>query len=339
MASDTSISLIPSDTAPAVGDTITADVLIHGNPGFHAMQFTVEYDPAEMACTSIALGSLLDGSILASNPHGSNGAIIAAASALPRLGDGRLATLTFQVCGSGGHELALRDIALTGSGGERIPFSVQNDSTGVKAPPASLNTTPGAAEIDASAAPTFFDVNADHWAFASIQRAAELGFISGYNGAFRPDDPMTRAEFVTLLWRLAGAPEPNGTSTFSDVAGDSWYQRQIAWAAEQAHISGVSDTAFAPDALISREQVMTILFRYSGGQVGMEAMLASIYDEHYTDSAEISAYAKNAVYWSVYNGIVTGVTDTALAPKAEATRAQVTKILLHYIDRITGGGL
>ena len=181
----------------------------------------------------------------------------------------------------------------------------------------------------------FKDIS-DHWAEGYILRAAERKLVQGYNGLYRPNDSMTRAELVTILWRAKGEPKPAKASSFTDLTQD-WYKDAVAWAEETAVINGIGDGKFGPNGNVTREQLATILHRMSGGTAGMEALFTSIYNDYFTDEEKISAYAKSAVYWCVFNEVYCGeaaetVGDT-LAPKADATRGQIAVMINRYLDR------
>ena len=181
---------------------------------------------------------------------------------------------------------------------------------------------------------TFTDIGG-HWSEAYVKTAAGMGLFNGYpDGSFRPDVSITRGDFVLTLWRLAGRPEPTGESPFTDVTPDGYYSQAILWAYEQGYVKGVSETAFAPDELLTREQAMTILFRFDGGMSGMEMFFMSSYDSAYRDSGEISDWAKNAMYWGVFQTLIEGTGPDTLSPKMHATRAQLAKILVNYISAI-----
>ena len=137
-----------------------------------------------------------------------------------------------------------------------------------------------------------------------------------------------------MLW---AAPPPQGKASFTDLP-QAWYREPIAWAEENKITNGTSPTTFDPEGLVTREQMMTILHRLTGSPMGGELMLTSVYDQLLTDSASISAYAKNAVYWSIYNGILCGEQSTELenntvAPRAAATRAQIAVSIIRYLDK------
>ena len=183
---------------------------------------------------------------------------------------------------------------------------------------------------------TFTDLEG-HWGKADVLRAAELGLFNGYaDGRFGPDDNITRAQFVTVLWRMAGSPATDGKTPFADIAGQSAeFRSAIAWGYQKGYVNGVSDTAFNPTGNLTREAAMKILFLYSGGVSGMEMLFTSVYDSQYSDSGKISAWAKAPMYWGIYNCLISGTSETTLSPGTPATRAQLAKILVQYIDKNT----
>lgn len=180
----------------------------------------------------------------------------------------------------------------------------------------------------------FTDVSGS-WAEAYIKEAAELRLIEGYMGLYRPNDTMTRAEFVTILWRAMGRPQPEGKASFTDLTQD-WYKDAVAWAEENAVVNGIGEGKFGPNGDVTREQLVTILHRLAGTPMGMELMFTGIYDDQYTDSGSIGDWAKNALYWSIYKGIYCGVGSedigTALYPKSPADRAQIAVMIVRYLD-------
>jgi hypothetical protein len=182
---------------------------------------------------------------------------------------------------------------------------------------------------------TFTDVSG-HWAERYITQAADRGLIQGYDGKYSPDDPMTRSQLVTILWRACGSPEPKGAATFTDLTQD-WYKKAVAWAEENQVVNGMGEGKFAPNGQVTREQLVTILHRLAGNPMGMELMFTGIYDQQYPDSARIGAWAKQALCWSIYNGIYCGENTVeiggTLAPKANATRAQIAVMMVNYLNK------
>ena len=175
----------------------------------------------------------------------------------------------------------------------------------------------------------FADVNAGHWASDLITEAASRGVISGYpDGTFHPDRTMNRAEFVTVLWNMAGKPDSNAPLPFSDVKEDDWFRTQAAWAYETGCINGVTESEFRPYGTVTRVQAAVILYRYIGSPGGSYRL------DFFADQDEIPSYALDAVQWALSAGVLTGVDDTHLKPLSYATRAQLSAMTVRYISYV-----
>lgn len=343
-AAGTVLTVEAPETLPAVGETFSVTVSVSGNPGLGAVQFTLGFNKSVVECTDASLGTMLKGAIVGgTNPTAQSGAKAAAVASSVFSGDGILVQYTFKVLKAGEPAFYLKDIVLTKPDKANVEPTVQISGTAVPTQPvkpeqggaAAQPETPEETENEVALPQTFTDVPDTYWASAQIERAAAMGLISGYaDGSFRPGNQVTRAQFVTMLWRMAGKPAPTKAAAFADIAGlNAEFKSAIAWASENGYVNGVTATAFHPNATITRQQAMVILFRYNGGVSGMELMLSGIYDSQFTDSATIGAFAKSGVYWAVYNGIVNGVTSTTIVPHGTATRAQIAVILLRYADK------
>ena len=174
---------------------------------------------------------------------------------------------------------------------------------------------------------TFTDVS-DHWASDYIKEAVSLGIVNGMpDGTFAPDKEMTRAEFATILWNMEDMPSTDAESGFNDIKENDWYYNQIAWAYQNGYINGVSDSEFNPNGNITREQAMTILYRYAGSPETTENL------EKFKDKENISSFALSAMSWAVENKIISGVSETEIAPKMSATRAQLATIIVRYLKK------
>ena len=188
-----------------------------------------------------------------------------------------------------------------------------------------------------TAAPSFPDIEG-HWGAQYIRKAAEMELFTGFpDGSFRPNGEVTRAQYVTVLWRMAGTPEPAEPAPFDDVPAGLWYSDAVAWAYGQGYVSGRSETVFDPNGSITRQEAMKILFAYSGGVSGMEVMLTGVYDADFTDSGAIAPWAKPAMYWGYYKGIINGKSAATLCPTDTATRAELAKILVIYAEKAADG--
>ncbi|MBE6945880.1 MAG: hypothetical protein E7459_07320, partial [Ruminococcaceae bacterium] len=163
----------------------------------------------------------------------------------------------------------------------------------------------------------FTDLDNTQWYHEGIDFVLENGLMNGMSETqYAPNGTLTRAQVVTVLYRLAGEPGVDGLNNpFTDVAEDQWYTDAIVWAAGEGVVKGMTDTLFAPSEPITREQLVTIMFRYSGESAVEEDFLAD-----YADAAKVSAYAVDAMNWAIANGIIEGVSETQLSPKTTSTR-------------------
>ena len=179
----------------------------------------------------------------------------------------------------------------------------------------------------------FADV-ANHWAKTFVNEAAKQGLFKGdEHGNFNPDAPVTRAQFVTVLWRMAGKPEVTDETPFVDIQNQiPEFQSAIAWGYKNGYINGTSETTFDPNGTLTREAGMKILHFYSGGKSGNEKLFESVYDGTFKDSDAISTWAKPSLYWGVYNKLISGTSADTLTPQGTATRAQLAKILVSYVE-------
>lgn len=143
---------------------------------------------------------------------------------------------------------------------------------------------------------------------------------------FSPETNMTRAQLVTVLYRIAGKPATEGMQNpFRDVAATAWYADAVIWAANSGVVNGIDATTFGPDMSATREQIVTILYRFDGETPVSENAIAD-----YRDADRISAYAVDAMNWAVATGLLQGDENSRLNPTAFATRAEIATILMRY---------
>lgn len=176
----------------------------------------------------------------------------------------------------------------------------------------------------------FTDVEENGWYHTGVDFMVKNGFMNGVaDDAFDVDGNLTRAQLVTILYRIAGEPESTATNPFADVADGQWYTNAVIWAAENGIVKGVNTTTFAPNDQITREQIATILFRYAKAEK-VEGKLAG-----FPDAGKVSDYAADAMAWAVEQGLINGISEsdgkTYLAPQETATRAQIAVILMRYL--------
>ena len=177
----------------------------------------------------------------------------------------------------------------------------------------------------------FTDVAPDAWYYQSVLRAVQAGLFGGVSATeFAPEESMTRAMLVTVLWRYAGEPKASKASPFTDVAADEWYTDAVAWAYERHIVNGISATLFGVDDNVTREQLTAMLYRYasdSGKDVTAAAELNG-----FTDHAGVSDYALTAMQWAVAVGILNG-DGGRLLPAGNATRAQCAKMMVVFTEK------
>ena len=176
---------------------------------------------------------------------------------------------------------------------------------------------------------SFHDLEKEAWYRDGIVYALKNGLMNGVaKYTFDPDGEVTRAMLVTILYRAAGSPSAKGLKIpFEDVEPGTWYTNAVAWAADQNIVLGVSDTEFAPDESITREQLATILYRYVGEPAPAGNLAA------YIDAKEVSSYAISAMKWAIGEKIITGI-DNRLAPQETATRAQIATVFFRFLDPV-----
>ena len=179
----------------------------------------------------------------------------------------------------------------------------------------------------------FSDVTESDWFYDAVTYAYENGLMDGVGmGLFAPNSETTRAQLVTILYRLSGQPAPSGDSGFSDVETGTWYTDAVAWAAQNGIVNGVSGTQFAPGDDITREQLAVILYRYAtyqGYDVSQRADLSG-----FVDAGTISTYAQEALSWANAQGLVLGFEDDSLRPQGNASRAQIAAVLMRFCQTV-----
>ncbi len=246
-------------------------------------------------------------------------AVIACAAQDPVPAEGVLAVLTFTY--PKGTENLISEIAVTTT--ERNDKALEEPARiQVKFPCSGGENCPSGA---------YEDLNVDAWYHAYTDYVIEKGIMVGDGKRFSPNAGMTRGMLVQTLYNLAGAPAVSGYSGFADVSASKWYANAVTWARKNGIVLGVSQTRFAPERLITREETVTILYRYMRDFV-KAGMAAGSDLTAFQDSAQISAYARDAMQWAVAAGLIQGVSETRLSPKGTALRCQMAK-LLTILDR------
>ena len=364
---ETQQSVMTISTEDVVADldakTVSVPITITNNVGIGAVELYISFDAEAF---SIDKASIVAGDIFASADYELNvtgNVCTVAAIALSTMENtnknGTLATLNFTIkdgASSGKYSLVLSGNELVGdvmgndftdatefvNGSITVTRTVEPTVPGVDEPDVDTPdvSVPDTDEPDTDepvteepVEPIFADT-AGHWGVSYINKSVEYGLFKGSeDGKFNPDGAITRAQFVTVLWRMAGSPEAEVTHSFTDTDNlIEDFKTAIAWGYAEGFINGISDTEFDPNGSLTREAGMKMLHFYSGGASGTEVMLYAIYDKLLTDSSEISSWAKKSVYWGIYNTLISGTSDTTISPKATMTRAQMAKIMVSYLE-------
>ena len=282
-----------------------------------------------------------------------------------------LATLTLKAVGSGSSQIqVLRGSVSTYSGMDSFNCTLENvkvtiqDTSGNEEPvvptdptqpstPSGPGGTTSPADPDqptdpsvpvdltvpddpGTAEPTFSDVAADAWYADAVQYVVGKAYFNGTGeNRFDPELPMTRAMFVTVLGRIAGAAvSDNGKSSFADVPEGQWFTSYVAWASENGIVTGYNSETFGPEDSVTREQMAAILHRYAK-YAGVDAAAAdTIRFDSFTDKGMVSDYAREAMIWATSGGIINGMGDATLAPQGTATRVQVAQIIMNFDQKI-----
>ena len=179
----------------------------------------------------------------------------------------------------------------------------------------------------------FVDVNRDDWFYDVVKYAYNNGWMKGISDThFDPNGSITRAMFVTILYRIENEPD-FVPSPFVDLEVDSWYEDAVAWAYEHGVTIGVSDTEFAPDRIIIREQIVAMIYRYAKFKgYDITAYNEAAYGT-YADAKDTTEYAVPAFTWAVSEGIINGKSATTLKPHDNATRAEAAALMMRLFEK------
>ena len=226
-------------------------------------------------------------------------------------------TVTITVKPDSGYQLD--DLAVTDKNGKELKLTDKGNGKYTFTMPS------GKAKINATftkeAEPSpFSDVSTSAYYYEAVKWAQEKGITGGIgNGLFGPNRPCTRAQIVTFLWRAAGSPAPKSMSSFTDVPADAFYAKAVAWAVENGITSGTGEGKFSPNAICTRAQSVTFLYRTSGSP----AVSGSA---EFSDVSTTAFYA-DAVAWAAKKGITTGIGGGLFGSDNDCTRSQIVTFL------------
>ena len=222
---------------------------------------------------------------------------------------------------------ALEGLTVTDKDGKKLKLTDKGSGVYTFTMPAGKVTVEAGFRADAAEPVNpFVDVSGGSYYEDAVLWAVREGITSGTTATtFSPGASCTRAQMVTFLWRAAGSPKASGSNPFRDVSADTYYYDAVLWAVENGITSGISADAFAPDAMVTRAQTVTFLYRAAGSPA---AAPGSSFSDVRSD-----AYYADAVSWAVEKGITSGTAAAAFSPDADCTRAQIVTFLYRQYSR------
>ena len=180
----------------------------------------------------------------------------------------------------------------------------------------------------------FADVKKGDWYYDAVVYASVNGLFSGVSeDAFAPKDQMTRAMLAVVLYRMAGSPVVTGACAFNDVQSGAWYSSAVLWASQNGIVNGLDNGSFGVGQKVTRQQMAAMLLRYAAYK-GYDTLAAAADLSAFADANEVASWAEEAFIWANAKGLITGRTETTLAPDGTATRAEVATILQRFTDNV-----
>ena len=215
----------------------------------------------------------------------------------------------------------LDELTVTDKDGKDVALNKKSDTEYTFVMPAGkVEITPSFVKQAEEPSRVFVDVKTGDYFYDAVLWAVGKGITNGTSAeTFSPEDPCTRAQIVTFLWRAAGSPVVNYAMDLSDVAGDAYYAEAVRWALSEGITTGTSDHTFSPDAVCTREQAVTFLYRAAGSP--------AVSGESAFEDVGADAYYARAVAWAAQNGVTNGISQTLFGSGNDCTRAQIVTFL------------
>lgn len=184
---------------------------------------------------------------------------------------------------------------------------------------------------------SFRDLDTTKWYHEAIDTMLNEGLMNGTgSGLFEPNGTLTRAMLVTILWRSEGKPAASAAASFTDVPAGAYYAEAVRWAAANGVVKGVSNTEFGPSRNITRQELVTILWRLAAKK-GLNTSNAGLTVPEFSDRSQIAAWAAEAVSWGCTRGILTGKGANRVDPTGTATRAEAAAMIVRFRNLGTAG--
>lgn len=236
-------------------------------------------------------------------------------------------TVTITITPDEGYELDA--LIVTDASGKEVAVTKNADGTFSFKQPAGKVTIKATFKESVAPERPFEDVKEADWFYDAVYYCFDKGYFKGTGTVtFSPKETMTRAMFATVLWRIAGEPAAEGGKSFNDVEDGKWYTDAVLWASGEGILDGYGDGTFGTNDPVTREQMVALLWRYSGKPAGTADLSG------YKDADQISDWAREAFAWAVSVGLVQGKGDGILDPGGKATRAEVAQIVMNYDTKV-----
>lgn len=305
-------------TAAVSGLDIQVDLFLPAGSGAESGSLTFRYGALTLQSTARTAPETF---LVDLNPD-SAGTVTVAWTGTPA-GDTPLVTFRLTAKGYGEYILPVEDVAVYGA--DYQPLSAEDFALRVH-----VACTRQDADCPSAA---YSDVSRTAWYHDAVDYVIANGIMEGVgNGKFAPQATMTRGMLMKVLGTLEGIdPGKYVTRSFRDVSGGAWYAPYVEWAYEAGLAKGYGDGVFAPNRLVSREEMATFFYRYNQLKGGSKAAGDTAY-KTFTDTDQVSGWAVEAMQWATAVGLINGVGDGRLAPKAMSVRAQAAKIIMVYLS-------
>lgn len=215
----------------------------------------------------------------------------------------------------------LDELTVTDKDGKELSLTKKSDTEYTFVMPAGkVEITPSFVKQAEEPSRVFVDVKTGDYFYDAVLWAVGKGITNGTSAeTFSPEAPCTRAQIVTFLWRAAGSPVVNYAMDLSDVAGDAYYAEAVRWALSEGITTGTSDHTFSPDAVCTRAQAVTFLYRAAGSP--------AVSGESAFEDVGADAYYARAVAWAAQNGVTNGISQALFGTGSDCTRAQIVTFL------------
>lgn len=339
------ISVCADSVSGSPGEIVDVALRVSGNPGVNSGGFSISYDSNVLSFVNWTTnGDVFSEEEIDGNFSGNPMIVSALTGKENKVSDGELLTLHFMI----------REDAISGettimlTSGRLGGFTnLQEENVAVKYTSGKVHILNGqelSQETDATIEVTdnsslympekvfsFKDVKNGDWFQESVEYVSQKGLMEGTSAVtFNPEQAVTRAMLVTILWRLDGCRCIDYFMRFTDVPSGTWYTEAVRWAAAEKIVEGYSESRFGPSDVVTREQMAAILFRYvtkQGYEMSNNGLLP------FSDAGSVSTWAKSAVQWACQNGILQG-SSGKLLPKNKVTRAQAAAILHRFCESV-----